>query len=404
MNSADRKDNGYTRESIELLSMTAYRVLSRTLYLAFALFLTLWFLDAVTLTLLFFALAIIFAIALNPPVTWLEDKGIHRIIGTLAVCLGVGGVFATLGWLVVPQILDQAGTLWENLPQYINTLANRLTDLLPGDSKLEVLFRLDSQNLGDLLPTAQSLLLRVGRTTFTLIGLLFFLIILISIVVYVLINPAPLLKGLLDALPPHHREPMARAFIKGSESVVGWIKSNVIVGSFEAVAATAFLTWMGVPGALIWGSLTFFAEMVPKLGPYLMTIPPSLVAFAVDPMDGLWVLLFYMALNELTSDFIAPMARSSQMDLHPVSLIFSVLALASVFGFLGALISTPLTGFIKAIYEEFYLARHPRDEEADERVSDMLRRRNRSRSEEEANGDRDAKEGGEAAAPTGRDD
>ena len=359
-----------TRETSDL-----YSTLARAMYLAAGLVLAFWFLDAVTLTLLLFAFATIIAIALNPPVTWLEERKVPRVAAALLVCLGIALLLGFLGWLVVPRLADQVSALWESLPGYFDSLMERVTQLLPGDSRLEELLRLDGDSFRRLIPSIQTALVRVGRLSLSLVGLLLFGIILISTVVYLLANPRPLLRGLFEALPPHHRDPAFRALSKGSDSEVGWIRANLIVGTVEAVASALFLSFLGVPGALVWATLAFFAELVPKLGPYLMSIPPTLVALAVDPMMGLWVLLFYMALNELTSDFIAPLARSSQMDLHPVSLIFAVLALASLFGFMGALLSTPLTGFAKAFYEEFYLARQPEDQRVEERVDAVLHRR-----------------------------
>lgn len=122
----------------------------------------------------------------------------------------------------------------------------------------------------------------------------------------------------------------------------------------------------------MWGLLAFFSELVPRISNYLIAIPPLLVAFAVDPMMALWVLIFYTAQAEITGNFITPLIRSRQMNLHPVSQLFMVLALGSAFGVLGALLATPLAGFAKAYYEEFYLARQPDIQHEDESLTRML--------------------------------
>jgi len=104
-----------------------------------------------------------------------------------------------------------------------------------------------------------------------------------------------------------------------------------------------------------------------------MAIPPAIVAFAADHVDALWVPGWYALMNGLAGDFLAPLVRSKAMELHPVSQLFAVLAMASAFGFLGALLATPVAGIGKAFYEEFYLARQPVDEEMREgRIEDLL--------------------------------
>lgn len=146
------------------------------------------------------------------------------------------------------------------------------------------------------------------------------------------------------------------------------------MGAVEGVAAYAFLSFLGIPGALVWGTFTFLSEFVPRLGPYLMSIPPILVALAIEPILALWVLLFYMALNELTGDFLAPYVRSQQMVIHPVFLFFMIFALAYAFGLPGALIATPISGFFKAFYDEFYLSQREH-KGTDSRIEQMLGKR-----------------------------
>lgn len=352
-----------------------YGVLARFLWLAVGILLLIWFLDLITTAILFFAFALILTLALNPPVTWLEGKGVPRGVAALLVFLALLTVFALLVWLVVPTLIEQVTQLARSLPEYATSLRNRADRWLTRTPGVEDWLQLDNLDTSKLLPAAQTLLLRVGRYSLGLVTLVLFAIVLASTIVYALANPRPLLNGYLSVFPPPLRERASRAFSRSSKVVVGWLWSNVIVGGIEGIAAAAFLAWMGVPGALLWGVLTFFAELVPKLGPYLMTIPPVLIALAIDPMTAVWVLLFYILLQEVAGDVIAPMVRARQMNLHPVSTIFAVLALGSAFGLLGALISTPVAGFVKAYYDEFYAARYPRDGKADERVEDMLHRR-----------------------------
>ncbi len=281
-----------------------YGALSRTVWLAAGLFLVFWFLDAIILVMLMFAFALILAMALNPPVNWLEGRKVPRVVGTLMVGLGVVMVIGALGWLVLPRIAGQLEALAASAPDYLASVADRVSDFLADYPGVEERLSADSQDIGRLLPTVQALVSRVGRYSLSLLGMLVLGIAVVSMAVYMVANPRPLLRSFIIAMPPRLREPTARAFSRSSEMVVRWILSNVIVGSIEAMAAVLFLGLIGIPGAIVWGAVAFFAELVPKLGPYLMAIPPIVVAFAVDPRKALWVLVFYVLLNELTGDFV----------------------------------------------------------------------------------------------------
>lgn len=92
-----------------------------------------------------------------------------------------------------------------------------------------------------------------------------------------------------------------------------------------------------------------------------MALPPVLVALSVAPIEALWVVIFYLALNEFMRDVVMPHVRASTMYIHLVSSLIMTLALASAFGILGTLIATPVAGLIQAYYMDFYLAKQKPD-------------------------------------------
>jgi predicted PurR-regulated permease PerM len=129
---------------------------------------------------------------------------------------------------------------------------------------------------------------------------------------------------------------------------------------------------MNVPGAWVWGVLAFFAQMIPRIGFFIMTIPPTLVALSISPAKALWVFVFFLAMDEIVGDFIMPRLRSRSMNLHPVAIIFFLLIMGAAFGFIGVLLSTPVAAFAKSFYEEFYLTRSTNDERMEKRIESII--------------------------------
>jgi len=299
---------------------------------------------------------------------------VPRAVGTALVLAVVAAVFGLLGWLIVPRLAEQLAALAAALPGYASTLADRAASLLEDYPTVAGRLRPNADDMGQLLPTLSGLFARVGRYTLSAIGGLVIGIVLLSAVAYLLLDPRPLLRGLLQLFPLGRRDAATRAFVRASLAVGGWLRANLIEGAIEAVAAAIFLSLLGVPGSLVWATLALFAELVPKFGAYLMAIPPILVALASDPLDALWVILFYIVLNMTIANVVDPPLRSAQMRLHPVILLFATLAFAAAFGLPGALIATPLMSFIGAFYTEFFLARRPDDPALDARVERMLTR------------------------------
>lgn len=341
--------------------------LMRAVTLAAVLLVAIWFLDVITPVILLLAAAVFMAIPLNVPVTALERRGLPRIGGTAVVFLVMLVVVGGLGWFLIPRIAEDLHDLVARLPAFLTTLGQRLDSLFgPGASEtLDLQVRI----LNEVVPALSGFVTRLGRLTLDLLAGLALLLVLLTLVGYILARPRDLLRAYLSIFPSHLRHDAERAFVTGSRGTVAWIRANLVVGTIEAVATAVFLTIAGVPGAFFWGVFAFFAELVPNIGIYLMAIPPIIVASAVDPLLGVAVGVFYVVLSFIMGHFVAPAVRAREMDLHPVYLLFAFFAMAAAFGFLGALISTPLAAFVAAYWNEFFAKRREAvDEPAIERM------------------------------------
>lgn len=344
-----------------------FRALAKALFLAAGLVVLVWFVHEIQQVLLLFVLALILGLALNAPVTWLEGKGTPRPLGTLVSFLAVAGVAGLFGWLVVPRLAQEIPTLLEEVPSLMQGMADRLATFIGDHPEVD-------RQLSQLVEWIQALIGQFWRLSDQLLATLVMTIFLIALTLYIVADPRPLFRAYIAAMPPHLRRPATRAFARASKMVVGWVASNVILGGIKAVSAFLFLTFMEVPGALLWSALSLFAALIPRVGFYLMSIPPVVVALSIDPLTALWVALFFLALSEILGNFIAPRIRKETMELNPVLLLFMTLAMAVAFGAVGVVIAPPVTGFLKAFYDEFYLARQPEDERMEERVEAIMRR------------------------------
>lgn len=351
-----------------------YRALARALYLAVGLFLLLWFINTVRLVAIFFLLAVILFMGANPMVTWGEKRGLPRHLGMIALLVATAAVLVILVLLVMPPISAQVQQLVANVPSYQASLHAWARNTLAPYPSLQALFAPANTAGPEALQRLGGLLTRLGRYTLTTFEAILILFVMTVLILYMLSDPRPLLRSYLLLFPEHLRLPAARAASRSSTMVVGWLRSNLIVGAIDGVAAGIFLSLMGVPAALVWAVLAFFGEMVPTVGPFVMTIPPALVALAVSPATGLWVIIFYYLMQRVTSDLLAPKIRAAQMQLHPASIILGILAMTTAFGILGAFIATPLVAIVKAYYEEFYLSNRLPNQSLDRTVEQILRR------------------------------
>ena len=324
----------------------------------------------ITVVLLFF-LAIVFAMILNAPVTWLEKKKIPRAWGTFVVLFSILLIVSLVSWLIVPMVGVQLRNLVSNIPVYTEKIQAMLSSL-----KSDYFPWIDKgtaqKDIAQNLPPLKNTLWTLGGYSVSFLSSFLLVLVFISLTAYMVVSPAPLLRFYLSLFPIRLRENAANAFAKTSGMLIRWMRSNLIGGSIEAVSVIVFLNIMNVPGAWVWGLLAFFGQMIPRIGFFIMSIPPTLVALSISPMKALWVFVFFLAMDEIVDDFIMPRLRSYSMGLHPVVILFLLLIMGSAFGFIGILLSTPVAAFAKSFYEEFYLTRFTNDERMEKRIDSII--------------------------------
>lgn len=162
--------------------------------------LLLFFLFTIRVVLLIFIAAFIFSLALNPVVVFLESHRVARPVGSLLTFAAVIAVLVIAVLIVIPRIVDQGTTLFENLPGYIATLTDRALDFL--DPVPGVRSQIEGSDLTRFIPEPQQLLAQLVTISTLLVGSVLFIVLFISIAIYSLIWPHSLLKGYLYLFPP----------------------------------------------------------------------------------------------------------------------------------------------------------------------------------------------------------
>ncbi len=321
---------------------------------AMAAVIALWFLQKTALAFLLIFLAIVTAIPLEGAVRWLRRHGVPRRLALFITLVLFVACFVAVFILVVPPLVQQASELLPKVPEFLSDAEKRIASELTDFPQLQSALGAQSLASGQL-PSMWDVIGRLGGASLSLLGFATLLVLYLSAVLYITVNPFPLMRGYVEALPVRCRGPGVRAYRSASTAVRGWIRANAIVGPIESVASGIFLSFMHVPGAIVWASLAFFAEFVPRIGGYIMAVPPVIVALAVDVRTAIWTALFYLVMTEALGTFLAPAIRGQTMRIHPVVILFATLAGALAFGLIGALVGTPAAAFVTAYYREFYL-------------------------------------------------
>ena len=316
----------------------------------------LWFAYTVAGAILLLFFAVVVAIALSGPVDWFVEKGLSRRLASLLTLALFFGTIALIFALVIPRLVAQIVALANGLPRLIFQVQTEVNGMLANYPELQRNIRFDPAN-ADLGPAAMNIFTGISSFSLSLLGFAALLIIFFSTIVYIVLDPMPLLHGYVGSLPRAYRAAGMRAYRRATKAVIGWAQASLVVGAIQAVAVFIFLSWMGIPGALVGAALAFFSDFIPRIGGYIMAAPPMLIALGDGPMQAVWVGLFYLASNEILGSVVAPHIRGETMKIHPVAIIFFTVAFALAFGLIGAIVATPAAAFASAFYSEFYMKR-----------------------------------------------
>jgi predicted PurR-regulated permease PerM len=144
-------------------------------------------------------------------------------------------------------------------------------------------------------------------------------------------------------------------------SLVSYVKGQALVSLIIGTSAGIGIWLLGVIGALphgqkyalLFGAWVAITELIPYLGPWLGSIPPFLFALVVRPLSAIWIALLFLAIHQVEGHIVVPNVMGSALRLHPLLVIFGLLAGGEIYGLPGALIALPMLAAGRAMWEFF---------------------------------------------------
>ncbi len=327
--------------------------------LAFALFLATYFVYQVRAIILVLLLTLLFSVLISGPVDYLARRGVGRGIGTALVLAVLAIVFTligvSLGSVVESQVRDlveQAPTLLSDVQSQLEQLRNRL-GLETG------FFQPDPQQI---LDSARSFLSGGTFSTFVSVGasvasVLSFGVVILIATIYSVARPSPLVNGLVALFPAGRRQRVRQILFEMYKAVQRWFLGQLVSMTIIGLLFTIGLSIIGVPYALLLGLLSGLLAFVPFVGPLISVIPPILLALVEDPIMALWVIAAYGVVQFVEGNIVQPVVMSRAVSLHPAVIVFAILIMGTLFGFVGVFFAIPLVAALHVLVIELWIKR-----------------------------------------------
>lgn len=301
-----------------------------------------------------FVLAAVLAYALHPLVEWLHAKRIPRWLGAGVAISLLSLVVLLVVLLIVPVITKQVPLLKEQVPALLERFNEVLLPLAARfglDLQIDVaqvrgwLRQLVSGHESELITGLLSSL-RIGGSA---LAALFGNLILAPIVAYyLLLDWAGLVERTKGLIPPRWLATV-QSFLDETDDVLGqYLRGQLLVMGVLAVFYTVGLALVGLKLALPIGVFTGLAVFVPYLGFGLGMIMGLLAAvLQFQSVLGVALVAVVFIIGQVVeSMYITPRLLGERIGLHPIAVIFSLMAFGHLFGFVGVLVALPASAVL----------------------------------------------------------
>ncbi|MXP62461.1 AI-2E family transporter [Roseomonas sp. M0104] len=325
---------------------------------------------AVLLVLLFWQLPevplLVFAAALIGVFLYSGSSLLRRVapvphaVGVLVFILLLLLAAAAFAFLAAEPLAEQFNELWQQVPQALGSLTERLSRYSWGQ---EILRRFQPQNLSLPAGTGTSTAFTAINTTFGILGNA---VLVLFLGVYFAVDPGLYRRGIELMVAPSLRPKAHNVAVEAAHTLRGWLGAQLI--SMTAVGLlTALGLWIiGIPLALVLGVIAGLLAFIPTIGPVMSAVPGLLVGLSEGLSGVLLVAGVYLVVQTVESYLLTPYVQRRSVDLPQAVTIIALVGFGLLYGFLGMMLATPLAAvllmLVNRLYVDDYLERETAEE------------------------------------------
>jgi len=316
--------------------------------------LVLWFLYIEKAILTPFILAAIFAYIFNPIVNFFSHRlKLPRTLSVLVIYIVIISIVVLSGITLSKRVMEEASELGSQATAITKTAKTQINSL-PDFVKPTV---------NDALKTFENTKTFSYSSIFSVFPKAFSgiisLIIFFFAAFYFLKEGRNMFEKALTFVPNDYKVEV-EILIRRINSVLGkYLRGQVFLVFFVSLVLFVLLSILGVKFALILAVFSGFAEIVPIIGPIAAAVIAAAVAFfggtanfGLSPIQlVIWVVIIYTIVRQAQDYFVTPHIMGKITELHPLIILFAVMAGEHVAGILGLILAVPIAGIIKIIFE-----------------------------------------------------
>jgi predicted PurR-regulated permease PerM len=310
-----------------------------------------------------FLVGALLAYLADPVADRLEDAGLSRAVSVIIVFIAMSALVFMLFLLFIPKLGLQIQILIERIPQVIQLFEQQVMPWLVTTFSLEpAMFdfaHLKELILGDLQKTGNIMAQLVGGITRSGVAIAAWLanLVLIPVVTFYLLRDWDVMIEKVKHLLPRNIEPKVSLWASECDEVLGaFMKGQLLVMVALGTIYAIGLWIVGLDLALLVGMIAGLASIVPYMGFIIGIIAAGVAAFMQfnDPIVLAYVGVVFAIGQLLEGMLLTPLLVGDRIGLHPVAVIFAIMAGGQLFGFVGILLALPVAAVIMVLLRHLH--------------------------------------------------
>lgn len=310
--------------------------------------------------------ALFLALALNGPVTKIAKflPGKSRVGSTAIAYLLVVAFIGGFVFLAVPPIIQQTAKFAATVPDLVSNATTSWHSLDRAIDDYNLRPQVD-QALVSLKDNATGWTSNVGTNIVSGVGSIFAFftsLILVLVLSFLMLVEGPMLMRSVWGLyrdqkrMEHHRKTITRMTNVVSGFVTGQLTVSAIGGTLAGIAVFIISLFNGdVPAnlAIPTAALYFTLSLVPMFGAIISAVLVAILLAFNSASAAIVYVIYFIIYQQIENNFVSPAIQSKRLELSPLLILAAVTIGIYVFGIAGAIISIPVAGCVKVLFEEY---------------------------------------------------
>ncbi|MCD1147178.1 AI-2E family transporter [Peptoniphilus sp. KCTC 25270] len=323
--------------------------------------------------------SIVVAYVINPLVNFLQNKSIPRRFGVLIVYVGIVLIFAILIIVVLPRTTAELRNLFTSLPD----IAARVSDWFQSNTlkiqentnlDLQVLISGLEQQFRTYVESFQTEMAEKIRSfasgIYSVFGKVLTFVLVLIFTYYFSVDKDRIKVVVYKNLPVQYKSDIMYLASKINTALMEFIKGKMLLALFVGIFTTIALFILGVDFAIVIGTITMFADIIPYIGPFLGFVPAFLFAVIDSKIKAVWVTILFVFVQWAGNNLLAPKIIGKRTGLHPIVVLLCIVIGGGAFGILGMILSVPLFS-VMVILKDFIIMKMDENRQRKDEIRKM---------------------------------